>query len=109
MLLKQQIATRIRELRIAKGLTQEQLADKADINQFHLSKIEREKEVNLTLDLLDKIIHSLGVSYDEFFSFEGSTDITKQLIYQLSLNENKDDLLNNFIDIARITQKSKES
>lgn len=77
MLLKQLIATRIRELRIEKGLTQEQLAEKANINQFHLSKIEREKEVNLTLDLLDKIIQSLEVAYDDFFTFEISSDLTK--------------------------------
>ena len=103
-MLKKLIAIRIKELRLHKGFTQEQLAEKADINQFHLSKIEREQDVNITLELLDKIIHGLDCTYDEFFNFETSDDDVKQLLHELSLNEHKDDLLKNFINIAKSTK-----
>ena len=76
-MVKKLVAIRIKELRLHKGLTQEQLAEKADINQFHLSKIEREQNVNITLELLDKIISGLDCTYDEFFNFETSDDRTK--------------------------------
>jgi len=103
-MLKKLIAIRIKELRLHKGLTQEQLAEKADINQFHLSKIEREQDVNITLELLDKIIKGLDCSYDDFFNFETSGDRTKQLLHELSLNEHSHDLLESFINIAKSTK-----
>ena len=47
--------------RIAAGLTQEQLADKAGIDRTHVSKLERGKQ-SPTVDTLLRLCHAMGVS-----------------------------------------------
>lgn len=53
-------------LRIQRGLTQEQLAEKADVNQATISKIEK-GTANFTLDMIQKIAAALDVSPAELF------------------------------------------
>lgn len=49
-----QIGRRIRELRLAKGITQEQFADECQIHRSHMGEIER-GEVNVTATSLQQI------------------------------------------------------
>lgn len=51
----------IRARRIASGLSQEALADSADIDRSHMGKIER-GERNVTLMLVERIAGALNVS-----------------------------------------------
>lgn len=53
-----QIGNNIRALRKAKGLSQEQLALRADINASYLGQVER-GEKNPTIDVLNKIADAL--------------------------------------------------
>ncbi|MDA8171750.1 MAG: helix-turn-helix transcriptional regulator [Nitrospiraceae bacterium] len=62
------IGKRISELRRKQGLSQEQVAGRADINPNYLSRIERGKE-NPTLDMLIKLAHALGTEMWEMFDF----------------------------------------
>ena len=55
------IAQVIREQRKTAGLSQEQLAEKADIDRTYVSLIERGK-VNMTVIVVAKIAKALGVS-----------------------------------------------
>lgn len=64
----EQVGSRLRKYRQAKGYTIEDLALKAGLHPAHLAKIER-AERNCTLATLDKIVTALGVSYPELFSF----------------------------------------
>ena len=59
---------RIKELRRSKHLSQEQLAEKADINPKYLSRMERGTE-NPTLDMLIKLSNALEVEMREMFDF----------------------------------------
>jgi len=102
-MLRKMIAERIREMRIKKGMTQESLAELADITSSHLAKIEREHNINVSIDLLDKIIEALGVTYDEFFTFGDASDDMNKLMYALSMNKNREQLLKSFIDIASLS------
>lgn len=52
-----------------KNYTQEMLAEKVDIDQTHLSKIER-AAVGVSLDLLFKISEVLEVDIHKFFIFK---------------------------------------
>lgn len=61
------IGTRIKEIRNKKGLTQEQLSEKMEINPKYLSSIERGNE-NPTLNTLIKLSKSLEVDLGEIFS-----------------------------------------
>lgn len=58
------LATNVRRLRKAKGLSQEALADLAGIHRNYLGGIER-RERNVGLDNLGKLAKALGVPLDE--------------------------------------------
>lgn len=66
------IGKRIKEERIKKRLTQEYLADFANVNVSHISNIENNK-VKISLTLLIKICNALGVSIDYLLQNEYST------------------------------------
>ena len=57
------IGKRIRDIRIEKRLTQEYIADYADVNVSHISNIENNK-VKISLTLLINVCNALGVSID---------------------------------------------
>lgn len=57
----------VRDLRKAKGLSQEQLADKADLHRTYIGMIER-GEKNLTLVNICKIAQALKISLSELFT-----------------------------------------
>jgi len=62
------LGRRIKELRRARGLSQEQLAERMGINAKYLSSIERGRE-NPTLDLLLKLAKSLRVETAGLFNY----------------------------------------
>lgn len=63
------IATRIKELRKSSALTQEQLAEKANIDYKFFQKIENGTR-NITVNTLIRICDSLNVSLKDFFDFD---------------------------------------
>src|SRR4030042_5641780 len=65
---KKLIGMRIKEIRRSKGLSQEQLAEKADINSKYLSRMERGRE-NPTLDMFIKLADALEIEMWEMFDF----------------------------------------
>ncbi len=54
------IGNKIREIRQSKGLSQEQLAEIAEVHRTYVGMIER-AEKNITLVSLEKIAKALGV------------------------------------------------
>ena len=60
------IGQRIREFRKAKGLSQEQLALKADIDRTYMTSVENGKR-NISIQNIEKIIKALETSFEEFF------------------------------------------
>ncbi|GFN34643.1 helix-turn-helix domain-containing protein [Tepidimicrobium xylanilyticum] len=64
--IKYLIGQRIKELRIEKDLSQEELAKKANINRTYMNGVENGKR-NISIINLNKIINALGVSYQAFF------------------------------------------
>ena len=61
------IGTKLKELRILKGLTQEELADRAELSKGFISQLER----NLTspsIQTLMDILQCLGIGIGDFFS-----------------------------------------
>lgn len=60
------IGNRIRDLRSEKGLSQEKLALKADLDRTYLAGVENGKR-NLSIKSLEKIINALEVSFQDFF------------------------------------------
>lgn len=61
-----QVATRLRQLRLEKGLTMSLLAEKAGLSQAYLSRVESHK-ASITLASLDRLSTALGVPVSVFF------------------------------------------
>ncbi|MEC5156324.1 helix-turn-helix domain-containing protein [Chryseobacterium sp. MP_3.2] len=59
---------RVRELRISKGLSQEQLAHIADVHRTYIGMIER-AEKNITLLNIEKIAIALETSIPKILTF----------------------------------------
>lgn len=57
---------RVRELRLAKNLSQEKLADLAGVHRTYIGMIER-AEKNITLRNIQKIAKALNVEKSELF------------------------------------------
>jgi len=57
---RQVLARNVRRLRAARGMTQEQLGERTDLRQAHISEIESGGS-NLTLDKLQSVAIALGV------------------------------------------------
>lgn len=57
---------RTRELRVAAGLSQEALAEKAGLHRTYIGMIER-AEKNITLANIEKIARALGVPVRDMF------------------------------------------
>jgi transcriptional regulator with XRE-family HTH domain len=64
----QKIATKIRDIRKAKDITQEKLALKVDLNRAYIGYIER-GERKPSVDTLAKIARGLGIELYELFKF----------------------------------------
>lgn len=66
MKLREVVARNLRRLRNSKGLSQEELADRADINRNYVGMLEREEHA-ATVDMLEKLAEVLDVDPVEFF------------------------------------------
>lgn len=64
---KEELGEKIKRMRQNRGLTQEKLAEAADISQRALSAIERGENF-VTAETLDKIIAALNTSSEEIFA-----------------------------------------
>lgn len=63
---KNQFGNRLRSLRSAAGLSQEALADKADVDRTYVSSCERGKR-NVSLEIMSRMAAALHISPAEFF------------------------------------------
>ncbi|MDQ1910548.1 helix-turn-helix transcriptional regulator [Paenibacillus sp. GD4] len=70
------IGQRIKTLRKEKGLTQEKLADKAQLTYQYVGAVERGAR-NISMDSLERIICALGVEFDQLLNLK---EVTKNPI-----------------------------
>jgi XRE family transcriptional regulator of biofilm formation len=64
------IGSRVEQLRSAKGLSINELAERAGVAKSYLSSIEREIQSNPSIHFLEKISVVLGVPIETFFPGE---------------------------------------
>ncbi|KXU01363.1 Transcriptional regulator, MerR family [Streptococcus constellatus] len=77
--LQKHISLRIRHLRKKKQMTQGELSEKADLGINYIYNVEN-KNLNIKLETLEKIITALEVTEAEFFNFlnqEADSEIMK--------------------------------
>ncbi len=68
------IGAKIRDLRIERGLTQEELADRAELSKGFISQLEREL-TSPSISTLDDILTCLGTDLSTFFSSEEESKV----------------------------------
>lgn len=93
------VGNRIRALRKQRGMTQEQLAEKASLHYSYLSSMER-GERNVSIESLEKVINALEINPMQIFNFadteilEGTADkeATLQAINALLQERNVDEV-----------------
>jgi transcriptional regulator with XRE-family HTH domain len=102
MNLPESVGNRIRELRKAKGWTQEQLAEAASLHYSYIGGVER-GDRNISLETLEKIIAAFDVPAIEFFRFEDETQRRKALDEHMALLSSK-----SAEEIAALTRVTRE-
>jgi transcriptional regulator with XRE-family HTH domain len=76
------LGRRLRSLRTLKGMTQQDLGARADVNYKFLGEIERGRQ-NPSFDVLAKIAGALGVHLSELFRFEHEVLSRKEIETQI--------------------------
>ncbi|MCP1136948.1 helix-turn-helix domain-containing protein [Paenibacillus polysaccharolyticus] len=84
MSLPEAVGNRIRELRKAKGWTQEQLAESAGLHYSYIGGVER-GDRNISLETLEKIINGLQVTAEEIFKFKEDSEYKRALDEHITL------------------------
>lgn len=67
-MITEKVGKRIKELRHKLGISQEELADRADIHRTYIASLEVGKR-NISIITLEKIVKALDVSMSEFFNY----------------------------------------
>lgn len=103
------LGQRIREERTKYRLTQEQLAEAADINESYVGQVER-GEKNPSLETVVSIANSLGVTVDYLLQEEVKVEPNNLINELISITRDKDpDELRLMINICRmISEYSKK-
>jgi len=66
MSIKAQVGLRIRELRNKIGISQEALANKAEIDRTYVTDVENGRR-NISIENLAKLVNALQVEFKDFF------------------------------------------
>ncbi|MCK9218929.1 MAG: helix-turn-helix transcriptional regulator [Bacteroidales bacterium] len=66
MSIKEKVGKRIRELRHAKGLSQEKFSFECELDRTYIASIEQGKR-NVSIVNIEKIAKALGLTVTEFF------------------------------------------
>ncbi len=67
-MIREKVGKRIKDIRHKLGITQEELADKAEIHRTYIASLEVGKR-NISIVTLEKIVIALEVSMSEFFNY----------------------------------------
>ena len=65
--IKLKVGQRIRELRKKLGLSQEALANEAEVDRTYVTDVENGRR-NVSLEILERLIKALNVSFTDFFN-----------------------------------------
>lgn len=102
--LQEYISRRIRSLRLEKGLTQEQLEEKADLGQNYVYKLENLSN-NVTVKTLEKIMTALDTKLETFFDIHLNEDDPAiiQLISEIKQlpSEQKQRIIHLFLELLK--------
>src|SRR5690625_4788078 len=94
------IGSKLRELRLSRGLTTQELADKVSVSQSYISRFENDKAIP-DIDMLNRILIALDSDLASFFSenMNMPADLVKLLNTIKTLNPDVRIKLNEFLNL----------
>ena len=94
------IGQRVKEIRISNKISQEQLAEQADLGHKYLSYLENGK-YNIKIDTLEKLLEALELSPSEFFDTKLDSKLISLINKLNSLSPDlREQLINSFYNIV---------
>lgn len=96
----------VREYRLRKKLTQQELAEKSDLSLPFINLIENNRR-NLSVDALLKILSALEIDPSDFFRplSDTSDDNLQLLIEKIQLNKNRTEIIELFLSILKLNEE----
>ncbi|EFO55113.1 helix-turn-helix transcriptional regulator [Streptococcus sp. 27098_8_22] len=96
----------VREYRLSKKLTQQELAEKSDLSLPFINLIENNRR-NLSVDTLLKILSAMDINPSDFFRplSETSDDNLQLLIEKIQLNKNRTEIIDLFLNILKLNEE----
>ena len=96
----------VREYRLSKKLTQQELAEKSDLSLPFINLIENNRR-NLSVDTLLKILSAMEIDPSDFFRplSETSDNNLQLLIEKIQLNKNRTEIIELFLNILSLNEK----
>ena len=96
----------VREYRLSKKLTQQELAEKSDLSLPFINLIENNRR-NLSVDTLLKILSAMDIHPSDFFRplSDTSDDNLQLLIEKIQLNKNRTEIIELFLSILSLNEK----
>ena len=96
----------VREYRLSKKLTQQELAEKSDLSLPFINLIENNRR-NLSVDTLLKILFAMDIDPSDFFRplSETSDDNLQLLIEKIQLNKNRTEIIDLFLNILKLNEE----
>ena len=96
----------VREYRLSKKLTQQELAEKSDLSLPFINLIENNRR-NLSVDTLLKILSAMDINPSDFFRplSETSDDNLQLLIEKIQLNKNRTEIIDLFLNFLNLNEK----
>lgn len=96
----------VREYRLSKKLTQQELAEKSDLSLPFINLIENNRR-NLSVDALLKILTAMEIDPSDFFRplSDTSDDNLQLLIERIQLNKNRTEIIELFLSILSLNEK----
>lgn len=67
MNIKVKVGQRIKQIRTELGISQEALANKAELDRTYVTDVENGRR-NISIENVEKLIHALNISIPDFFS-----------------------------------------
>lgn len=103
----QNINNQIRDLRIAKKITQQELAERTNLSVPYISQIENSHR-NISLETFIKIVQALEISLSDFFipySETHDTEMTELLLKIQNYPQHRE-IVQKVIDILELSQEN---
>ena len=96
----------VREYRLSKKLTQQELAEKSDLSLPFINLIENNRR-NLSVDALLKILTAMEIDPSDFFRplSDTSDDNLQLLIEKIHLDKNRTEIIELFLSILSLNEK----